>query len=99
MVTANRILGIAGFLLILGACNDTATYPEIGMCVIGGLSLMGMAYILHHMMPRKCFRMHFISKENKDRIILAYSRTARAKAIRDLESQGYILYTEAKEAI
>lgn len=95
----SRLIGIAGFILIVGACNDTATYPEIALAVVGGISLMGMSYLLSHMMPRKCFRMHFISKENKDRIILAHNRLARAKAIHDLESQGYILYSEAKEAI
>jgi hypothetical protein len=69
------------------------------MCVIGGLALIGIAYLISRMMPRECFRLHFISKENKDRIIIAHNRYARAKAIHDLESQGYILYSEAKEAM
>lgn len=96
----SSILGIAGFLLVVGICNDTATIPQILLFGTIGVIMMLISVACHfrnHEKEVNHFKMRFISKYgNKDRIIHAYTYAGRAKAIRDLEKESYIFYEEVE---
>jgi hypothetical protein len=96
MKTIFRITLVAGVIIFVGVCNETATLTQTIYGIIAGALIIAISAILLSIINNEWYKLTFIDNKGHHKYIRAYSCIGKMIAICKYYRLGYRLYTEVK---
>ena len=85
------IIGMLGFLIIVGVCNDIATFTEIITFTLVGFALILLSMLLSR---HQQYYLDFVAPNGKHKWVRAYNLLGKIKATHKYNKLGYKVIDE-----
>ena len=87
------IIGTFGFILVLGICNDIATFSQIITCSLIGLAIMLISALFAR---HRQYHIDFVAPNGTHKKVRAYNLISKFIAIHKYHKLGYNVYSETE---
>lgn len=89
-----KLIGITGLILVVGICNDMATFTQFIIYVLIGSTMMALAMLL----SKHTYYLEFITPNKKIKTVRVNNLAAKLIVIHKYAKRGYKFYAEWERA-